>query len=141
MNQSMNSVRTDSIELPDVPIIVCYGAGIDSTAMLKELKNRGIVPDAITFADVGSEKPETYEMVKTMNRWCEQVGFPPINTCRYKTTHAPYDSLTGNCIENETLPDLAFHRNSCSTNRKQQQQDTIHKSCTAGPQQWAAHPQ
>ena len=61
--------KPGAIELPDAPIIVCYGAGVDSTAMIVKLHQAGIRPDAITFADTGGEKPETYEMVKVMNTW------------------------------------------------------------------------
>lgn len=43
------------------PVAVCFGAGVDSTAMLVLLWLCGIRPTLITFADVGggAEKPET----------------------------------------------------------------------------------
>ena len=44
---------------PDCPLVVAYGLGVDSTAMLIEFVCRGIRPDSILFADTGSEKPET----------------------------------------------------------------------------------
>jgi hypothetical protein len=40
--------------------VVAYGMGVDSTAMLIGLEQRGIRPDLILFADTGSEKPDTY---------------------------------------------------------------------------------
>jgi 3'-phosphoadenosine 5'-phosphosulfate sulfotransferase (PAPS reductase)/FAD synthetase len=45
---------------PDCPLVVAYGLGVDSTAMLVELARRHIQPDLILFADTGGEKPETY---------------------------------------------------------------------------------
>jgi hypothetical protein len=38
---------------------VCYGAGVDSTTMLVALKQAGLRPDIITFADLSTEKPPT----------------------------------------------------------------------------------
>jgi hypothetical protein len=37
-------------------LVVAYGLGVDSTAMLIGLQHRGIRPDLIFFADVGAEK-------------------------------------------------------------------------------------
>jgi hypothetical protein len=37
------------------PLVVCYGAGVDSTALLIELARRQIRPDLILFANVGAE--------------------------------------------------------------------------------------
>jgi len=43
-----------------VPSVLCYGAGVDSTAMLLELVAVGQPPDLVLTADTGAEKPETY---------------------------------------------------------------------------------
>jgi hypothetical protein len=40
---------------------VCYGAGVDSTAMLVALKQDSLRPNIITFADLSAEKPPTLE--------------------------------------------------------------------------------
>ena len=37
-------------------VVVCYGAGVDSTAMLLAMHDQGIKPDLISFADTGAEK-------------------------------------------------------------------------------------
>ncbi len=140
--ESLNkeSVSTEiEIVVPDAPIIVCYGGGVDSTAMLIAMRRQNIVPALITFADVGAEKPETYEQVKIMSAWCESVGFPAIKTCTYKTTSAPYNDLTGNCIANETLPSLAFGLKSCSIKWKQGPQDYAVKGCKKGPNKCPPH--
>jgi 3'-phosphoadenosine 5'-phosphosulfate sulfotransferase (PAPS reductase)/FAD synthetase len=45
---------------PGRPLVVAYGLGVNSTAMLVEFAPRGIRPDPVLFADTGGEKPETY---------------------------------------------------------------------------------
>src|SRR6516162_3721221 len=40
---------------PDCPLVVAYGLGVDSTAMLIELAHRDIRPDLILFADTNGE--------------------------------------------------------------------------------------
>ncbi len=141
LNQTATPNTDIAITLPDAPIIVCYGGGVDSTAMLIAMRRQNIVPDAITFADVGAEKPETYEQVKIMSAWCVSVGFPAIVTCRnIPTNRVDYSNLTGNCIENETLPSLAFGMKSCSIKWKQVPQDYFITGCQSGPNKCAPHP-
>jgi hypothetical protein len=97
-----------------VTLIVSFGAGVDSTAMLVEFRNRGIRPDLILFADTGAEKPETYENVDRISAWCASVGFPAVVTVRYVPPRAPYRTLEGEGLHNQTLPGLAFGMKSCS---------------------------
>jgi hypothetical protein len=102
--------------------------GVDSTALLVGLAERGIRPDAILFADVGSEKPVTYEYGSTiMPEWLERVGFPPITWVKYQPQNfknwPPYSSLEENCLTNSTLPSLAFGFKSCSQKWKIAPQD------------------
>lgn len=105
------------------PLCICYGAGVDSTAMLVGLHQRGIRPDLISFADTGVEKPETYQYIPIIRQWLRDVGFPELVVVRYTPPKADYDSLYGNCISNETLPSLAFGRKSCSLKWKKAPQD------------------
>lgn len=108
------------------PLVVAYGAGVDSTAVLVGMAARGIRPDLILFADTGSEKPETYAYLPKINRWLASVGFPLVEVVRYvpkKFKNGFYDSLEGNCLANKTLPSLAFGRKSCSLKWKRAPQD------------------
>lgn len=108
----------------DAPIIVSLGVGEDSVAMLVEMRARGVRPDAIVTALVGSgeygnEHPRFYLFLPALSRWLERVGFPPVAFVQYRlqkrAKHYHYESLAGNCIANRTLPSLAFRRNhSCS---------------------------
>lgn len=99
---------------PNAFLIVSYGMGLDSTSMLVEMKNRGIVPDLILFSDTGAEKPETYAYLELMNAWLRSVGFPTITVVKYQPVRAPYSTLEGKCLANETLPSLAFGQHSCA---------------------------
>jgi hypothetical protein len=100
-----------------LPLVVSYGLGVDSTAVLVGLRSQGIRPDAILFADTGSEKEETYDYLVTINAWLRSVGFPEVTVVRYtpkKFKWNKYSTLEGNCISNRTLPSLAFGRKGCS---------------------------
>ena len=121
-------------ELLGRKIALCFGGGVDSTAMLIALRAAGIRPDVITFADTGGEKPQTLSHVVRMQEVLRGWGFPQINLVRHKTGEAtPYSELEGNCLTNETLPSLAFGMKSCSIKWKQVPQDQFLKGCKSGP--------
>ena len=131
------------------PIAVCLGFGWDSTAMLIEMHRRGIRPDLITFADVGSEWPATYAFIPLFKQWCRDHGFPEPVTCIYEPkeeTTAKYrravlkvakrldlildelqlarlSRLYGNMVANATLPGQAFGVKSCSIKWKLEAQE------------------
>jgi hypothetical protein len=122
-------------------LYVCFGGGVDSTAMLVELYLAGIVPDMIGFADTGVEKPETYDHVRRMDAILEAWGFPTVIWAKKRTKDStPYNDIGGNCLENETLPSLAFGMKSCSVKWKQDPQDHILKGVTKGPNKCLADP-
>ena len=115
---------------------VCFGGGVDSTAMLVLLKRAGIRPDLITFADTGVEKPDTYHHVRRMDAVLQSWGFPTVTWCRKVTTdRVGYTDLEGNCADNETLPSLAFGMKSCSIKWKQAPQDYALKGLQVWPEQ------
>jgi hypothetical protein len=130
------------IKLPtNSGIVVCYGAGVDSTAMLLAMHDQGIKPDLITFADTGGEKPETYAQVTKMNTWLASKGWPLVTTCKKITLDStPYETLEGNCLHNSTLPSLAFGMKACSIKWKHVPQDYVLKGCKRGPAKQEPHP-
>jgi hypothetical protein len=109
--------------------------GVDSTAMLVWLHEAGIRPDVITFADTGSEKPETYAYLPVIQAWCERVGFPQITVIKNRSKK--YDSLEANCLTNSTLPSLAFGMKGCSLKWKVEPMETWANSWMPAAQQWA----
>ncbi len=90
--------------------------------MLVGMWQRGIKPDLIITADVGSEKPETYQFKPIFDDWLESVGFPRSITVRYQPQDykhwPPYYSLLENALTNVTLPSLAYGFRTCSAKWK-----------------------
>ena len=126
--------RPLGIPLDGAPVIVCYGGGVDSTAMLIALKREGIAPDLVMFADTGGEKPETYEYVRSIDTWLASWGAPAVTWVKYKPSpRVGYGTLEGNCLDNETLPSLAFGLHSCSLKWKVAPQDQFLKGVSRGP--------
>lgn len=124
--------------LPESPLVVAYGAGVDSTAVLVGMAERGVRPDPILFADTGGEKPETYAYLPVMNAWLRSVDFPEIVVVRYAPVRAPYTTLEGKCEANETLPSLAFGGKSCSLVFKKEPQNKFCRSWAPAVTAWAA---
>ena len=109
---------------PQQPIVVACGMGVNMMAMFIEMHRRAIRPDLLLFADTGAEKTSTYLYVPIFRQWCRDVDFPELVVVRYQTlTSTPYDTLTGNCLANETLPGIAFGMKSCSIKWKRDPQD------------------
>lgn len=96
--------------------MVCYGAGVDSTALLVEFVRRGITPDLILFADTGAERPETYAFVPVFSEYLITHDFPPVTTVRL--TGQKWRNLEHQCLDTRQLPSLAFGGHSCSVKWK-----------------------
>lgn len=97
------------------PVVVAYGMGVDSTAMLIGWRARGLpVPAAILFADTGSEKPETYAYLPVINGWLRSVGYPEVTVLKRASPIAGDTSLHGECFRKSVLPSLAYGGHSCS---------------------------
>lgn len=122
-------------------LALCFGSGVDSTAMIVALRAAGLRPHVITFADTGGEKPETIAHVHAMNAVLRSWGWPAIDVCRkIPLASTGYADLYGNCLKNETLPSLAFGMKSCSIKWKQDPQDQFLKGAMRGPNARPAHP-
>src|SRR5262245_43588236 len=115
----MNTTRPN----PDWPLVVAYGLGVNSTAMLVEFATRGIKPDLILFADTSGEKPETYRYLRVIRPFLARVGFPDVTVVRYRPKRAVYHTLAEQCLHTATLPSLAYGGKSCSIKYKRQPQD------------------
>jgi hypothetical protein len=99
------------------PLVVAYGMGVDSTAMLVGYYQRGIRPDLILLADTGSEKPETYNYLATIQMWLKSIGFPPVTIVRTSPKNPKrgmYRSLGEECIRDGHLPSLSYGFKGCS---------------------------
>ena len=129
---------------PRQPLVVAYGVGVDSTAVLVEFVRRGIRPDVILHADVGAEKPETVHYIPIMNAYLAAHGFPTVTVVRYipkKFKHwPPYYSLEENCLTNGTLPSISFNFRfkSCSQKWKAAPQHAYLKAWRPAVERWAS---
>jgi hypothetical protein len=124
------------------PLVVCYGAGRDSTALLVGLWQRGIRPDLILFADVGAEKQATYDYLAVMNRWLKSVGFPEITVVRYQPKnfkHWPhYHTIEENILTNCALASIAYGFHKCSAKWKIAPQRTFLKQWQPAKDCWSS---
>jgi hypothetical protein len=98
---------------PD-PIIVAYGMGVDSTAMLIGLRDRRVRIEMILFADTGSEKPETMAYLPIIQSWLARNKMPPVTVIKRHSPRAGDTSLHAECLRKSVLPSLAYGGHSCS---------------------------
>jgi hypothetical protein len=107
-------VHGDDSEPP--PVIVAYGAGVDSTALIIERHARGERIDMVLRA-LMPEKQETLEHIEIFERWMDAHDIPHMTVSygpRSFKYWPPYYDLLENCLTNGTLPSIAFGRHSCS---------------------------
>lgn len=94
-----------------VPVVVSYGAGTNSTAMLIEMVKHGERADLITFADTGGERPETYAYLTMFSAWLVSKDYPAITTVK---KGGRTETLEENCHRMKMLPSVAYGFKSCS---------------------------
>lgn len=124
----------------DAPIVVSYGGGRNSTAMLIGMWSKGIIPDLILFADTGGEKPETYEYLQIFSDWLTGKGMPPVTVTSRQTLgmnkHEKYSTLEECCLINQTLPSKAYGGSTCSLNWKAEPQNKFLKTWKLAQDTW-----
>ena len=102
---------------PDLPLIVAYGGGTNSTAMLCGFREKGIKPSLIVFSDTGGELPHTYGHIQTMNEKCIEWFGIGIETTKH-THKGKVETLEQQCIRTKLLPSLAYGYKQCSIHFK-----------------------
>jgi hypothetical protein len=123
---------------PGWPLVVAYGLGVNSTALLVELARRRVRPELILFADTGGEKPETYAYLDVIRPWLARQGLPDVTVVRYRPTRAAYHTLEQQCLHTGTLPSLAYGGRSCSVKYKIRPQDRYVAAWPPARRCWAA---
>ena len=103
------------------PLVVSYGGGVNSLAMLIWYRQQGIRPDAIVFADTRGEKPETYAYMRNvLPSWLKCHGFPPLTvTCRAewastRRLRTGDQSLLDECLRLGYMPSRAYGYSTCA---------------------------
>jgi 3'-phosphoadenosine 5'-phosphosulfate sulfotransferase (PAPS reductase)/FAD synthetase len=114
--------------------VVSMGGGVNSTALLIGLRDRGERPDAILFADTGGENPSTYRHVEAVNLWCHSAGFPEVTVVKRNTPL--HESLEEECHNNGTLPSKTFGFGGCSEKWKRTPMDKWVKAWPLARKEW-----
>ncbi|WP_103727306.1 hypothetical protein [Novosphingobium sp. HII-3] len=132
--------EVEYLDVQRSPTVLCYGVGVDSTALLIELVSQGRKPDLVLTADPGAEKPETYAYLDLMRDWMKQrdIEFHVVRyvTKRFKN-YPPYADLAGSLLTNGCLPSIAFGRSSCSLKYKAAPQESFIKTWKPAIDAWA----
>ncbi len=104
------------------PVVVSYGGGTNSTALLCGWVEKGEpLPDIVIFSDTGGETPEIYDYVKMFSAWLVERGMKPIVVVqRVKADHVTPNTLEADCLRSGTLPSLAYGSKRCSQKFKTQ---------------------
>jgi hypothetical protein len=119
----------------DAPIVVAYGGGLNSTAMLVGMAKKEIKPDLILMADTGGEKPETKRFVSHMAAWVRRTWDMDIIVVTKTGIDA---TLEDECERKSMLPSLAYGFKSCSLKWKVAPQDKYVNNWKPAKDAWAA---
>lgn len=125
--------------MPPAPlVVVSYGGGVNSTALLWGMFERGIKPDLVLFADTGGEFDFTYTTVCHMRDWCVEQGieFAWLSNADYDGDRHGHTSLEDECHRNVTLPSLAFGFKGCSARWKRQPMDRFIRDWQPAKDAW-----
>ena len=117
--------------------IVSYGAGVNSTAMLVGMYEKGIPVDLILFADPGSEQPYTYDYLPIMDDWLARHGMPCIQTVYCTDKNGDRLTLEQECLRSGTLPAIAYGYKKCSLKHKAGPQDKFCNNYPPCREVWA----
>lgn len=102
-------------EVVEAPVVLNFGGGVNSTAMLVEWVRRGLPgPHIVVFGDTGGERPETYAWLNRVDAWLKERGLSGIQVARYRTRTGAFVSLEQHSLDTRRLPSLAYGFKSCS---------------------------
>jgi hypothetical protein len=120
-----------------VPLIVGFGGGVNSMAVLVGLAERGIRPDLVSFADTGGEKPGTYAYLDVVRRFLRAARFPELTVVVKASPRTGDATLEAECLRRETLPSRAFGLSSCAHRWKIEPQEKLHNHWPPALAAWA----
>ena len=115
----MGIITIEEAKKSSIPIILSFGAGVDSTAIMVRLVKEDV--DFISvFADTGGERPDIYAHIDRVNQWLMRNNRPIVNVVKYTKKGGVLETLYENSFSNNMLPSLAYGTKKCSLKYKQQ---------------------
>jgi len=121
----------------DPPVVVSYGGGTNSTALLIGLVAREERVSLILFSDTGGERPGTYDYIKLFSGWLQDRGYPPILTVFYTNRKGERVTLEERSLVTERLPSLAYGFKKCSMRFKRDPQNKYVNNWEPARATWA----
>jgi hypothetical protein len=104
-------------------IVAAYGGGVNTIAMLVQMRREGMRPTAIVMADPGDEWPETIAYRDGVaNPWLASIGWPTVTVVtraseaqyRPRAHLTPQGTLREECERIASLPSIAYGFKKCS---------------------------
>ncbi len=106
-------------------VVVSYGGGVNSVALLILLHRLRIVPRAIVMADPGAERRATIRFRdEVLPPWLDRVGFPRVVVITraaegaYRERAWRLETLLEECLRTKSLPSVAYGWKKCSQKYK-----------------------
>lgn len=118
------------------PLVISFGGGVNSAAMILGMHERGLRPDLILFADTGAEKPETYDFLGLMGQFTAREMGLDVITVRASTKTD--ESLEKSCLRLEHLPSIVYGSRTCSQRWKLQPCEKYENHWPLAQAAWAA---
>ena len=109
-------------------IVVNYGMGTNSTALLVEATKRGIIVDLIVASDTGDEFARTYDYCKNFSNWLVAHGQPAVTMTRWERKDGSFIPISTLCLARSELPSKAYGLAGCTSKWKQQPVDKLVKN-------------
>lgn len=113
------------VVVPDGKIVVAYGGGVNTIALLVLLRRLGALPTAILMVDPGSERKSTERYRdEVMAPWLAAAGFPQVTVVtraeegRHRARAWRLESLREECMRIGALPSVAYGWKKCSQKYK-----------------------
>jgi hypothetical protein len=118
-------------------IVVNYGMGTNSTALLVEAVRRKIVVDLIVAADTGDEFQRTYDYCRDFSQWLVANGQPGVTMTRWDRQDGTFIPISEMCLTRKELPSKAYGLSGCTSKWKQQPVDKLIKHHPAVKEAWS----
>ncbi len=105
-------------------LAVSFGGGTNSTAMLCGMRERGMRPDVIIFADTGGELPHTYEHLAVMTAQVMVWWGITLHTVTMTRKGKPI-TLEQDCLNKGLLASISYGKRSCSQRSKHEPMEKL----------------